>query len=206
VSDLAFGISRNACNHPELGDAEWQLFQEHFETFPFDQINLDSIGFELGAGTGLWSSLISQVAGRIHLIDSDNDQLTRAKQLCQGDSFSFHVAEFDHFEMLEDSSMDFGIALESLHHSPSLPKTLAALGRKLRPGAPLLIFLLYRPQGLVRQALTFARDRVYRARTGQSVDRRYSREEVVKLMNAADFENIRFSEKGAFWTAVGIRR
>ncbi len=44
---------------------------------------------------------------------------------------------------IEDSSMDFGYSLGVLHHVPDTQAGIAACVKKLKPGAPFLVYLYY---------------------------------------------------------------
>jgi SAM-dependent methyltransferase len=55
---------------------------------------------------------------------------------------SFHVASIDALPVAENS-LDFAFSLGVLHHVPDTPKAIAAIARKLKPGAPFLVCLYY---------------------------------------------------------------
>lgn len=206
MKDINFEIDRKKCRHPELGETEWQLFYEHFLVFPFEELPATATGFELGCGTGLWCHLMSQRCEKIYGLDDDSSALDQARSL--SDELEIEYRESDFFEIgkIEDDSMDFGLALENLHLSPDLPRTLSACMQKLKPGAPLLIYLLYRPETPWGRLRARGTDLRHRLKQGQSMDRRYSKTEVSALLHEAGLERIRFSPIGSFWTAVGHRK
>ena len=55
---------------------------------------------------------------------------------------SFHCASVEAIP-LADSSADFGYSLGVLHHVPDTQRGITECARKLKPGAPLLIYLYY---------------------------------------------------------------
>jgi ubiquinone/menaquinone biosynthesis C-methylase UbiE len=55
---------------------------------------------------------------------------------------SFHCASVDAIP-LPDGSADFGYSLGVLHHVPDTEQGIRECARKLKPGAPLLIYLYY---------------------------------------------------------------
>jgi SAM-dependent methyltransferase len=54
----------------------------------------------------------------------------------------FHCASVDNIP-LEDASMDFGYSLGVLHHVPDTQAGIDACVKKLKPGAPFLLYLYY---------------------------------------------------------------
>ncbi len=81
--------------------------------------------------------------GGLHCIDASIDALGVAKtRLAALTNVSFHEASLDTMP-LSDDSMDFGYCLGVLHHLPDPAAGLAACVRKLKRGAPMLIYVYY---------------------------------------------------------------
>jgi len=100
-------------------------------------------GFDLGCGSGRWARFVAPKTGELHCIDASNEALTVARRNLQGVSQArFHLASVDAIP-LPDESMDFGYSLGVLHHVPDTAAGLAACVRKLRHGAPFLVYLYY---------------------------------------------------------------
>jgi ubiquinone/menaquinone biosynthesis C-methylase UbiE len=55
---------------------------------------------------------------------------------------TFHHSDVDHLP-LADGRQDFGYSLGVLHHIPDTQAALAACVRKLKPGAPFLLYIYY---------------------------------------------------------------
>ena len=201
-----FDIDRAKCTHPELEDEEWQLFYEHFLVFPWSALPEEAIGFELGCGTGLWAHLLSQRSKTVIGLDHRAEELEKAKAVSVGLKIEFRKSDFFDIGNIEDGSMDYGVALESLHLSSDIPKTLGACVRKLKPGAPLLIYLLYLPETPLGRVKARAADLRYRAKHGVAMDKRYAKRDVNKLLSDAGLENLQYSPVGSYWTAVGHRK
>ena len=139
-----FGSEWSRFDQTGLEDAEAKrYFDEYFSVFPWDLLPQNSIGFDLGCGSGRWARFAAQRVGRLHCIDASADALAvTQKNLANASNVDFHHASVDHIP-LEDGSMDFGYSLGVLHHVPDTATGLASCVRKLKPGAPMLVYLYY---------------------------------------------------------------
>ena len=205
MSDTYFNIRRSECKHPELHDLEWDIFYEHFVVFPWDGLPSDARGFELGCGTGLWTQLIAQRAGHVVGLDHRIEEVEKAREYCELSNVEFRESDFFNIGSIEADSMDFGIALETLHCSSDVGKTVRNCAQKLKPGAPLLIYLLFEPETPLGRLRAKASDLRYRLERGQKMDKRYKKVEVRNFMKDAGLETIQFSPVGSYWTAVGYK-
>jgi SAM-dependent methyltransferase len=121
-----------------------RLFQSYFSCFPFDRLPADSEGFDLGCGSGRWAQLAAPRVGMLHCIDPAAAALEVAKKKVGGmPNVRFHLAAVDEIP-LPDDSQDFGYSLGVLHHIPNTEAALRSCVRKLKPGAPFLLYLYYR--------------------------------------------------------------
>lgn len=120
-----------------------RLFNQYFKIFPWDMISDKARGFDLGCGSGRWAKLVSEKVGHLHCIDASSDALNIAKSnLSDKSNCTFHLASVDSIPLLDDS-MDFGYSLGVLHHVPKTSEGIKACVRKLKIGAPFLIYLYY---------------------------------------------------------------
>lgn len=127
-----------------VGEEYDTTFQEYFEVFPFDALPADAEGFDLGCGSGRWASGVAPRVGLLHCIDPSPEALSVAKRrLGDSDNVQFHVASADSIP-LADASQDFGYSLGVLHHIPDTARALADCVRKLKPGAPFLVYIYYK--------------------------------------------------------------
>jgi SAM-dependent methyltransferase len=79
----------------------------------------------------------------LHLIDASAEALAVAKNNLTGcTNCEFHHCSLDHLPFA-DQRMDFGYSLGVLHHVPDTGAALAACVRKLKPGAPFLVYVYY---------------------------------------------------------------
>lgn len=262
-----FGEEWTKFHHVERENSDLQtLFQSYFSIFPWHKLPPDAEGFDLGCGTGRWAHFVAQRVGLLHCIDASDTALNIARRnLRTHSNCSFHCASVDEIP-LADGSADFGYSLGVLHHVPDAEQGIRECARKLKPGAPLLIYLYYafdnrpawyrfiwRLSDPIRRliaALPFAirsplcdliaalvywpvartskqlerlgvdvthfplssyRQRsFYSMRTdaldrfGTRLEKRFTRQQINHMMEAAGFERIVFSES-PYWCAVGYR-
>jgi SAM-dependent methyltransferase len=119
------------------------LFDRYFRIFPFSTASAEWEGFDAGCGSGRWASLVAPRVGKLHLVDASDEALQVARRNLAGVSnCQFHRCSLDQMP-LNDGSMDFGYSLGVLHHIPDTAAALAACVRKLKPGAPFLVYIYY---------------------------------------------------------------
>ena len=140
----AFGQEWNAFDQVELDEAELQeRFEGYFAVFPFDELPPNAEGFDLGCGSGRWAVKVVDRVGTLHCIDPSPEALAVARRRSQGHPAArFHVAGADDIP-LGDGSQDFGYSLGVLHHVPDTEAAMRDCVRKLKPGAPFLVYLYY---------------------------------------------------------------
>ncbi|MEZ5708153.1 MAG: class I SAM-dependent methyltransferase [Blastomonas sp.] len=264
-----FGDEWDAFDQSGLSEAEHeQLFFTYFGIFPFESLPDDAEGFDLGCGSGRWAMKVAPRVGTLHCIDPAEAALAVAKRrMADLPNARFHHAGVDAIP-LDDGSQDFGYSLGVLHHIPDTSRAMADCVRKLKSGAPFLVYLYYRfddrpwwfraiwrasdlvrrficrlPFGLRRlvteviAALVYwplARGAAlleklgmnvsnlplanYRAqsfytmrtdaldRFGTRLEQRFTKPEIVAMMEQAGLANIRFSDGFPFWVACGTKR
>jgi ubiquinone/menaquinone biosynthesis C-methylase UbiE len=136
-----FGDEWSAFDQSALPEAEHKaLFEGYFAVFPFESLPPDAEGFDLGCGSGRWAALMAPKVGLLHCIDPAAKALEVARRNVPG--ARFHLADAESIP-LADGSQDFGYSLGVLHHVPDTRKALEACVRKLKPGAPFLVYLYY---------------------------------------------------------------
>lgn len=139
-----FGAEWVAFDQTQISaDRYADYFDDYFSIFPFRDLPPGAEGFDLGCGSGRWAAGVAERVGRLHCIDPSTEALEVARRrLANTGNVELHLAAADSIP-LADSSQDFGYSLGVLHH---VPDTQAALGdcvRKLKPGAPFLLYLYY---------------------------------------------------------------
>lgn len=121
-----------------------KMAEEYFSIFPFENLPVDAEGFDLGCGSGRWAAWILTKIGRLHCIDPAADALNVARARIGNDPKAvFHQAGVDDMP-LAAGSQDFGYCLGVLHHIPDTERGMLECCRRLKPGAPFLVYLYYR--------------------------------------------------------------
>lgn len=141
VSDFGNEWSRFDQSHLTAAEHE-ATFNEYFAMFPWQRLPAGATGFDLGCGSGRWAVLVAKRVGHLHCIDPSGAIEVARRNLRDAPNCSFHQATVDAIP-LADGSMDFGYSLGVLHHVPDTQKGLDACVRKLKPGAPFLVYLYY---------------------------------------------------------------
>lgn len=119
------------------------MFEAYFSLFAFDAFPPDAEGFDLGCGTGRWAMLAAPKVGTLHCIDPSPRALGVARRrLASFPNVTFHEAGVDDIPFA-DGSQDFGYSLGVLHHIPDTAAAMASCVRKLKPGAPFLVYIYY---------------------------------------------------------------
>lgn len=139
-----FGDEWTRMDQSGLASAERDaLFASYFSIFPWQALPADAVGFDLGCGSGRWAALVAPRVGRLHCIDASDAALQVARGTLAGvENVCFVHASVDAIP-LDDESMDFGYSLGVLHHVPDTQAGIASAVRKLKRGAPLLLYLYY---------------------------------------------------------------
>lgn len=138
-----FGDEWSRFDQSTLQDGERRrLFDSYFAIFPWEALPPNPVGFDLGCGSGRWAKLAASRVGHLHCMDpSDAIEIARFN-LSDVRNCEFHRASVDSMP-LADKSMDFGYALGVLHHVPDTEAGIRACVKKLKLGAPFLIYLYY---------------------------------------------------------------
>ena len=125
-------------------DQRARLFADYFAIFPWDALPAQgATGIDVGCGSGRWAALVAPRVTHLHLLDVNAEALAVARaNLADAANVSFHLAAIEDIP-LPDASLDFAYSLGVLHHVPDTTRAIADIARKLRPGAPFLVYLYY---------------------------------------------------------------
>ena len=139
-----FGYQWAKYNQSTLSHEELKLmFDAYFSIFPWNKLPDNAVGFDLGCGSGRWAKYVAPRVKTLHCIEPSSQALAVAKEnLSSLDNCEFHLAS-DNNIPLKDNSMDYGYSIGVLHHIPDTSGGIKACVRKLKKGAPLLLYLYY---------------------------------------------------------------
>ena len=140
----------------DFGD-EWNLFQQnklsgkelfniynnYFSIFPWNQINKSSIGADIGCGTGRWAYYVAPKIKTLYCVDPSSKALNIAKSNLNSNDNCVFLKEHVGNLSLQNDSLDFAYSLGVLHHIPDTFKALKECVKKLKKGAPFLVYLYY---------------------------------------------------------------
>ena len=139
-----FGDEWSRFDQSALENSELQrMFDNYFNIFPWEKLDSEAVGFDLGCGSGRWAKLVAPRVGKLFLFDPSADALDVAKNnLKDAENCNFQIAGAENMP-LDENSCDFGYSLGVLHHIPDTEAGLRACVSKLKTGAPFLLYLYY---------------------------------------------------------------
>ncbi len=139
-----FGFEWTRFDQRELPlDELHRIFEGYFRLFPWGQLPPQAVGFDLGCGSGRWAKLVAPRVKLLHCIDPSAEALAVARRnLSEQTNCILHNTPVDRMP-IEPETMDFGYSLGVLHHVPDTFDGIRACVSKLKPGAPLLLYLYY---------------------------------------------------------------
>jgi SAM-dependent methyltransferase len=115
----------------------------YFAVFPWSALPANAVGMDIGCGSGRWAARVAPRVGRLIGIDASAAALAVARRkLAPFANATLYRASVDGLPVA-DGSLDFAYALGVLHHVPDTAAAIAACAAKLKPGAPLLLYLYY---------------------------------------------------------------
>jgi ubiquinone/menaquinone biosynthesis C-methylase UbiE/glycosyltransferase involved in cell wall biosynthesis len=120
-----------------------RLFAAYFAVFPWEALPVDAVGMDIGCGSGRWAKSVAPKIGKLMVVDPAASALEVArKNLSALSNVSFHNTDVDNLPVT-DATLDFAYSLGVLHHVPNTALAIRSVARKLKPGAPFLIYLYY---------------------------------------------------------------
>lgn len=139
-----FGREWASFDQRGLSDEEKsKIFDDYFHQFPWSKLTADAVGLDVGCGSGRWAAVVAPRIGHLHLIDASQDALQVAKKnLSKLKNCGFHHASVGDLPFLENS-LDFAYSLGVLHHVPDTAAAIKSVAKRLKPGAPFLVYLYY---------------------------------------------------------------
>jgi len=141
----AFGKEWMKFDQASLDQVELQrAFEEYFSLVKWGDLPDGAVVMDVGCGTGRWARFVAPKVGHLHLIDPAEGALNVAKvNLRDCINCTFSVGTTQQLPVL-DSSCDLIYSLGVLHHIPDTYAGIQDCIKKLKPGAPLLLYLYYR--------------------------------------------------------------
>lgn len=141
-----FGKEWSTYDQSGLTDEDREkMFAGYFAVFPWDALPRDGgEGADVGCGSGRWAAMVADRVRRLHCVDAAAEALEVARRSLAGrNNVEFHNAPI-HAMDIPDGSLDFAYSLGVVHHVPDTARAIRDIARKLKPGAPLLVYIYYR--------------------------------------------------------------
>jgi ubiquinone/menaquinone biosynthesis C-methylase UbiE len=138
-----FGDEWSRFDQSKIPESEHkQIFDDYFSIFPWHLLPENAKGVDVGCGSGRWAKLVAPKVGHLHCVDPSIALDIARKNLSKFQNCEFHSTTADAIP-LDDGSLDFGYSLGVLHHIPDTQAGMKECVKKLKPGAPFLIYLYY---------------------------------------------------------------
>lgn len=119
-----------------------KYFNDYFAVFPWESITTDSIGFDMGCGTGRWARLFADKVKLLNCIEPSKAINVAKKNLADKKNLCFIKGDVNN-SGLKSNTQDFGYCLGVLHHIPDTQEAINACVKLLKPGAPFLVYIYY---------------------------------------------------------------
>lgn len=117
-------------------------FKEYFRIFPWDLISKESIGFDMGCGSGRWSYFIAPKIKKLFCVEPSK-AIEIAKINLKNYNNVIYLKETTEICSIKKESQDFGYSLGVLHHIPDTQSAINDCSTLLKKGAPFLVYLYY---------------------------------------------------------------
>ena len=139
-----FGEEWDKYSQATLSDVDLKsAWDQYFNIFPFDELNQDAEGFDMGCGSGRWAKFVADKVKVLNCIDPSEKALYVAKRnLTNFSNINFFNASVGDTTLAQDSQ-DFGYCLGVLHHIPDTLEGIKSCARLLKKDAPFLLYLYY---------------------------------------------------------------
>ena len=119
-----------------------KIFNDYFSIFPKNFFNKSNKGFDLGSGSGRWAYFIAPQVKELICIEPSKAIEISKKNLSKYNNIKFLKEKVTNLS-IKDESMDFGYSLGVLHHIFDTEEALKICVKKLKVGAPFLLYLYY---------------------------------------------------------------
>ena len=120
------------------------IYYQYFHIFPWNLINKQSIGFDMGCGSGRWAQFMAPNVGILNCIEPSKEAIKVAKENLKNHKNCIFQCSTISKCQLEVESQDFGYCLGVLHHVDNTLDDLKKCTSLLKKGSPFLLYLYYK--------------------------------------------------------------
>ena len=119
------------------------IFESYFAHFPWADLPENSVGVDVGCGSGRWADFVASRVGRLICVDASTQavEVARAKLARHANCEVIH-ASVDEMPIAA-GSMDFVYSLGVLHHVPDTQAAIDDCVALLKPGGFFYVYLYY---------------------------------------------------------------
>lgn len=138
-----FGDEWNKFDQTRINNSKLKkIFEKYFKIFPWKKIGQNSVGFDMGCGSGRWAKFVAPKVKKLYCIEPSSAIKVAKINLKDFKNCVFESSTVSSCK-LERNSMDFGYSLGVLHHISNTPEAIKTCISFLKPKAPFLIYLYY---------------------------------------------------------------
>ena len=120
----------------------YKVFKKYFYIFHWKKILKQSVGFDMGCGTGRWAQFVAPKVKKLYCIDPSKSIIIAKKKLINYKNVHFINKKINDVK-LKNNTQDFGYSLGVLHHIYDTEQALKSCTKLLKPGAPFLVYIYY---------------------------------------------------------------
>ena len=142
VSD--FGDEWDKFDNEKISKNELKkIFNNYFLIFPKKILNKNSVGIDIGSGSGRWADFVVRKVKKLYLLEPSKKALdVSKKKLKLYKNVSYHNVEIKKIDTI-NSKFDFAYSLGEIHHLNYPLKAFKLIKKKLKKNSPFLVYLYH---------------------------------------------------------------